>query len=516
MAIMKIDRRRLAPLGLAIALVAALAAILFALWYKQFNLQVQICIALIILGLGLFGLLDPERVRRMFTGRQAKYGSNTMLMSVFFIGILVVVNFLAYQNQKRWDLTQDKQFTLAKETVETLQRLPQPVVAQAFFANMSKDTAKGLLDQYSFNSRGKFSYKFIDPRQDPILANEMNITQDGSIVLTMGDRRETVANASEQDISGALVRLMSNKVTVYFLTGHGESSPDDTGDTSFSSLKSGLETKNYTVKTLNLLSENKIPADARAVIIGGPKKALTDDEVKILGAFLNNGGSVVLMYDSPFITGQENTPDPLVNYMGDSWGIVLGNNLVLDATSQYPEVAVQNKVNDHPITQQSKSVVSVFPTARSVTKGKDLQDVAVTELILTAPFPNSYAETNFQSLKDGNNQPDAKDLEGPVSVAASGENMTSKGRVVVFGDPDFATNAYYNTLGNGSLAINAIDWATAQENLINLTPKASTTRMMVPPTRIVMWAILIGSVFVIPALVLILGVFVWIQRRRRG
>jgi ABC-type uncharacterized transport system involved in gliding motility auxiliary subunit len=145
-------------------------------------------------------------------------------MGLAFLGILVVVNYLVNQNSKRWDLTEDKQNTLAPETVDTLKSLPQKVEAQAFFTRrISPEQAQGLLDQYKFHSDGQFDYRFIDPEEDPVAAREANITRDGTILVKMGDRQEQVTAATESEITGSLVRLMSRILGIYF-TGHGERS----------------------------------------------------------------------------------------------------------------------------------------------------------------------------------------------------------------------------------------------------------------------------------------------------
>jgi ABC-type uncharacterized transport system involved in gliding motility auxiliary subunit len=189
---MKQTWRRFAPIGLWLALIAALAAGVLYILQREWNLYLQICLALVIIGLALFAILDPERVRVALTGRQARYGSNVLVMSLAFLGILVVVNYLVHQNSKRWDLTENKENTLAKETIDTLQKLPETVKAQAFFTQRtSSDQAKTLLDQYKFESGGKFDYQFIDPEANPVAAQQAGITRDGMIVLKMGEANRT-------------------------------------------------------------------------------------------------------------------------------------------------------------------------------------------------------------------------------------------------------------------------------------------------------------------------------------
>jgi ABC-type uncharacterized transport system involved in gliding motility auxiliary subunit len=64
--------------------------------------------------------------------------------------------------------------------------------------------------------------------------------------------------------------------------------------------------------------------------------------------------------------------------------------------------------------------------------------------------------------------------------------------------------------------LNGIDWAAAQDNLISLTPHEQTQRFLAAPQTYTFGLILLGSVFLLPGLVLLTGVTVWLQRRRRG
>ena len=241
--------RRFAPFGLYLAGLAVLASGGLYIVQRQWNLPLQISLGLIVIGLAVFAILDPGRVRTMLTGRQARYGSNALVLSIAFVGILIVINFLVVQNPKRWDLTADKQFTLAPETITILQQLPDKVEAQAFFSPQTDPTtATKLLDQYKFNSKGKFDYKFIDPVSNPVAAQQARITQDGTIVLSMGGHQELVTTVSEQEITGALVRLINPETsTIYFLTGHGEK-----GSADYSQFNQELE-KLYQVLQASLL-----------------------------------------------------------------------------------------------------------------------------------------------------------------------------------------------------------------------------------------------------------------------
>jgi len=510
------DRRKFAPWGLYLALAAAVVSFGLYVVFQTLGLPLQISLAVMVLGVAAAILLDPERARRLLSARQARYGSNALVLTLAFTGILVVLNYLAYQNPVRKDLTEDQQYTLAPETIETLRALPEPVTALGFFtARTPSEQAERLLDQYRYYSDGKFDYQIIDPEANPIAARQANITRDGSIVLRMGDQQEPVDYAAEQQITAALVRLMNPQSrTLYFLTGHGEYSLDQSGQQSYALVKRTLEGKNYTVKSLNLLAEHQVPADASLVVVAGPQYPLTPEEVEALSAYAAQGGALMVLEEPLPATQFGDTPDPLAEYLHRSWGVTLGRDIVVDLSSNQPFIGVAAQYTPHPVTAKIASIATLFPTVRSVQVSTTMTSTTATTLVQTGG--NAWAESDLQAVVNQDNiAADENDLPGPVPMAAAAERFGDGARLVVFGDSDFASDAYFGFQGNGDFFINAVDWAVGQENIISLTPKSRTQRILLPPQPWVLGLILLGSVFVLPGAALVAGITVALRRRRR-
>jgi ABC-type uncharacterized transport system involved in gliding motility auxiliary subunit len=271
------------------------------------------------------------------------------------------------------------------------------------------------------------------------------------------------------------------------------------------------------VKTLNLLATNKIPDDAKVIVVAGPRKPVSADEVKLLSNYLDQGGSVIVMEEPLPVTDFGDSPDPLADYLTKNWGITLGKDIVIDQTSNQPFAPYAAQYGNSPITQKIQRLTSQFPSVRSVQLDKGITGISQVELVKTAP--QSWAETNLSDLQNQNAQikfDQGQDLAGPVTLAISAENLTNHGRLVVFGDSDFVSNGSFQAYANGDLFVNSVDWAAKQENLINLTPKNSTQRLLLPPKQITMNLILLGTVFILPGMVLLSGITVWLERRRRG
>ena len=525
--------RNFSIIALVFALLACIATFFLAITRGLVSMQVfsgltaedvnrylLISAGLIILGLAAYAIMEPDRVRRFFTGRQARYGSNALIMTIAFVGILIVGNVLAYQNPVPIaDLTEDKVNTLSPELTAALDTLPENVTATAFFAQGSNtESTEQLLSNIKANSNGKFDYRFVNPDRDPQTALEAGITGDAKILLEMGDRREIVSFASETDILKGLLRLLNpGSNAVYFLTGHGERDVEQAGESSMTRAKSTLESKNYTVKTLNLLAENQIPEDASLIVIAGPLQPVTEEEVNLLKEYLAGGGSLIVMEDPTALTEFGEASDPLAEMMAQDWGITLNNDIVIDLNSPQPTTAVSAYYDSsHPVTLSITRFATYFPFTRSLNISGAMESITLTPLVQTNE--RSWGETDFKSLTQGGGQVslDEGEAQGPLTLAVAGDNSSTGGRVVVFGTSNIAVDQIFDSYGNSDMFVNSVDWALEQEDLASITPKTPTERTFRIPGQFQWIAILLSSVFIIPGLVVLAGVSTWLSRRRQG
>jgi len=490
---------------------------------ETLNRGLIISLGILILSLALYAILEPEKIRRVATGRQARYGSNTLVTSVAFIGILIALNLLArsltvqYPDLFDLDLTEDKVNTLASETIQALENLPGPVNATAFYSsNLPTNSAVELLDKFKTNSKGRFDYQFVNPDTDPVAAREAGVTGDGKIMLVMGERREIANFASETELTKSLIKLINPEArAVYFLAGHGEMSLEFS-DYSFATAKSTLESKNYTVKSLNLLTDNMIPEDALVIIIAGPTKQVSDHEVELLKQYVDGGGALIAMENPLLLTDFGNAPDPLAEYFTTDWGINLNDEIIIDKTSPFGVLfAVSAIASQHPITQDiNQNLIIIMPQARSISLNTPADGITQTSLLLTSQ--NSWGDVNFTNAESAQLSFDPEDVPGPLVMAASGENSSNGGRVVVFGNSLFASNDNFDAYGNGNFFINSVDWAAEQENLINITPNTPKARTITLSSQTQWLVILLGSVLIIPGMVVFAGISSWMARRRQG
>jgi ABC-type uncharacterized transport system involved in gliding motility auxiliary subunit len=368
----------------------------------------------------------------------------------------------------------------------------------------SQTTAERLLERYRIESGGPFSYEFHDPNAEPLVAREYGIERDGTLIIEMGGNREEISFASEDEVTGALIRLANPATRVlYFTTGHGEREVDDTGDEGLSRAADILRNQNYDLQPLNLAISTTVPADAKAVIIAGPTLAFTETEVSALRTFAEGGGSLVVLLDSVVETRRELTStEPLIDYLTTAWGLSLPNDLVVDLYNSpqgQPLLPFAAAYGSSPITADIANnhsqypadianILRLYPAARCV-KGPaaGAGDPGLVYTDLVQADPRAWGETDFEALQEGEYEPGEGDSQPPLNLAMTVENSQTGARLVFVGD---------------------------SENLINLTPKVPTTRTMALVDAMTVRLVFLVTVVLLPLAVLGLGVFVWLQRRR--
>jgi ABC-type uncharacterized transport system involved in gliding motility auxiliary subunit len=113
---------------------------------------------------------------------------------------------------------------------------------------------------------------------------------------------------------------------------------------------------------------------------------------------------------------------------------------------------------------------------------------------------------------------DDQDIPGPLTLGVSGENPDTGARIVVVGDADFASNDSFNqpAYGNGEFLINAANWLTESESLIDLPgPDVGNRSIDKPFSQAGLVIMSIAAVCLAPLLLVVAGGAVWLARRQR-
>ena len=311
---------------------------------------------------------------------------NVVLLATLIAGLLLF-NLVGSYFYKRFDLTQDKRFTLSEEAKEIVDQVNSPLVIDIFlkgnfppeFSRLQTETEQ-LLEEFSaYNSNIKF--QFIDPTEKGneefqsqfekfgLIPAQVSVSENGkqstelvypwalahhngkSIKIgllknQLGATSEERVNSSLQNLQYAFAdgfkKLATEKSkTVAVLKGNGEYDDRYIADF-FSTLKEYYFIAPFTLDSVASNPEKTLKAleSFDLIVAAQPTEAFTDAEKYVLDQYIMNGGNSLWLLDATemkmdtvsgnlFVFGKDlNLNDFFFNY-----GIRINPNLVKDVYS---------------------------------------------------------------------------------------------------------------------------------------------------------------------------------------
>ena len=500
-------------------------------------------------------VLDFRKVSGAVTGRRGRFSAGTTVMTSIFIGITLLINAISIGSYQRFDTTGLSQFTLTSQTKDVLAEVSIPVRVFAFFvpndAYGIQNYASNLLEEYK-KYTDKLTVKVIDPDEHPDQANVYGITQYQTVVFESDIGRRLVSPQdmiqtdvdsqgnpqivgleAEHAFTSALLEVTGvTQKKIYFLSGHGESSID--GD--YSIVKQGLLDNLYKVGTLDLLISHEVPSDAAGLIIAGPQKAISADEIGIINAYLENGGWVMLLLNP--------NPSPDVNQLLFKWGLTTKSGTMVDPDSFVGDTPPNISKLLIPRLRNFFGYTEIFlPGATALLPQPGFEPQAIPGPSSDAPIQviwssensslqlYSIARTSQGSWLENNYTVDSNpafdensDTKGSLDVGffifmspptdSQGNPIGSvpDTRFIVLGDSDFASNQNFLNGSNGDLFLNLVELLTTGKQLVSIERKVLPFRRLIVGPEASTF-IMFSSIVLPPLLVLITGGIIWWRRR---
>jgi len=153
------------------------------------------------------------------SSRSSFFMVSAALMTVLVTGALVAVNYIAAKRDKSWDLTNKKIYSLAPQTVTTLQGLKDKVTAIGFMQSThpAYDSLQNLFERYHREAPDKFEFSFKDPRKSPDLALKYQVKEGQATVVVLRGEGEKESHTalnivSEQELTNALIKTLAGRM----------------------------------------------------------------------------------------------------------------------------------------------------------------------------------------------------------------------------------------------------------------------------------------------------------------
>lgn len=484
---------------------------------------------------------------------------------LLFFGIVVLVGFLSTRFSFRLDFTGDKRYTLSDATLNILKNLEEPVTVTAYFSEKlppnveeTKSDFKDLLVEYANRSNGNVVYEFIDPAEKQETEQEVmqkgiqpvmiNVREKDEVkqqkaylgaILKMGNESDVIpfvqpGAAMEYALSSSIKKLsVKEKPKIAFLEGQGEPSMQ-----AIAQVRSVLSVL-YDVTSYSIADTAPIPTTFKTLAVVAPKDSFTGLQLQRLDEFVSNGGNLLVAINrvnGDFSTSMGTPVSTGLEVWLNQKGISVEEKFVMDAQCgtvnvqqrqgfftfqtpvQFPYLPLVSNFADHPISKGLERVMFVF--ASPITYSFPDTSVKVIELAKTSNRANTAPGSTFFDIMKQYTEADFPLSSLPLAIAVEGLGANKTGKLVVFGDGDFAVNgegqqAQQLQPDNVSFMVNAIDWLSDDTGLNELRTKGVTSRPIKEQLEDSKKTMIKYSNFLIPILLVIVYGIVRLQLRNR-
>ena len=477
-----------------------------------------------------------EKIKSSFNTRVFKAGAYSLVSAVVILGIVIAANVIVGGLPSKYtqlDLTSNSIVTLSDETKDKVSSLQDDVTIYWMCQSGQEDERLGVLVNRYKDLSSHISVENIDPDVYPTFAQQYGYDEidNNSFIVVLGSRYYVVeyddiyvSDYSSYYTTGTVSYTFYGEVeltsaidyvtrtdlpVVYMLSGHGEADLNST-------FESVVEKANYSMMNLSIPSEGGIPDDADLVFINCPETDITEDEQEALREYLEKGGRLMLITD-PL---QDTASLVRLHEVMSDYGVTSDDGVIIEGDSSYyawsypyyllPDIAY------HEITDSliQNNYYVLLPISHGLTVADTLPDgVEVTRLLSTTN--SSYLKAAGYNITTY--EKEEGDLPGSFALAVAIEDSNTNAEIVWISCgsiTDANTNEQISG-GNQDFFLNCLNWLSDQEesNLSIHAKTLSTEFLTMSDSSASLYSILI--VGVIPAASVIIGITVWLRRRKR-
>lgn len=487
---------------------------------------------------------NKKKRKNLFSSRRFKKGGFAVILTCLVVAAVIVINIIANVLQTKVpvlsiDMSGQNLYALSDSTKELVHSIDKEVVINVLakedtytHADENFLKANALLKKYVAEN-DKISIKYIDLQSDPTYVNKYpneNITS-YSYIVTCGDKYkyldvssdlftlgtdyssgETYVESSnvESAVTSAIYYVTSeNQTKVAVLEGFG-SDPQGL----LSALTTLLKSNNYEIVNTNLMTED-IPQDCDMAILFQPESDLTEAAANRVSDYLSNGGNYGKnLFYVPTHTKLES---PNLDSILEEWGMSIGQGIVADTDSSHMPY-----IGDYYCSvfeYGSSEYADGLKDTKKYLIGAYTRPVIIDDSAKATAIATTSESSAMRSFDADENWNPSEHIEGSFNAGAvstkSGDGTKSTLTVWGTGMSFYSQWLNSSTFNNGEYFANLFNKLTNREDSgITIASKNTQSEQLgIMSDQIVV----LGSLFmyVLPALVLVLGLVIWIRRRHR-
>lgn len=464
-------------------------------------------------------------------------GTKTLILVAIIILVYIGVNVLLEKVVlPEIDCTQDKMYSLSDESKDKLGNLDKEVTITLI--NYGSNTSFiNFIERYTTINDNIKLERIDDLSSRTDLMTEYSLeSTDSLILINSGDKEKEITeydmytydystyqtvDKTEEAITNAILDVTTDeKPKIYFMSNHL------TYDVNyFSSIMQLMEDEANEVETVDLFANGGIPEDCDCLIISTLKEDITEQERDNLINYINNGGKLLLMC-GPNI---QNVDFSNFQAVLDLYGVSISNGVVFEGESSnmiagYPDFIIETTQSTSLTENLNMSMNICLLDAGEITFDEDkLEDLGVEYEVLAKTSDKAFVRTDVTQNTASRTDKDGEEKSSTVAAIATkkiDDDETAK--LVIFSNELFAmdmpvqisgyqmyTVSLYN---NSDMILNSVSFLNEREDTITIRKNSDEVTYTVSELQN---NIIMAIIFTIPVLIIILGIVVWLRRRKK-
>ena len=445
---------------------------------------------------------------------------NFISYSLVLFFVLVVLNMISRNMFFRWDLTDNKMYSLSDSSKSVVSKIDDLMTLKVYFSNNlpgeygnNRRFLQDILEEYAAYSDGNLTFEFYEPESDEDLQTDaqksgiqpvqLQVIENDKVevkrvymgmVFMYEDKREVIpiiqtTTGLEYEITTNIKKLVdSNKESIAFAT---TSSQLETNENIIQVLRQRFSVRNITL-------DSPISSDISVILMNGVTDSLSLPERENLENFISNGGNLIIGQNRLSIDIQTQQATPIESDIFDflkNYGFDIKENLVLDRICG--KVNVQQNMGifkmavpmDYPFLpviqnfNESETIVSGLEGLRTMFPSEIILDSLINTSVLFQSSDNSSTMSEFYNLNpDPKINPVFSQLNEQGKVLSARSEIINNetgilGQVILISDSKF-----FSDDGGGAspenhiFVLNAVDFILGDRELISLRSREITNR----------------------------------------
>lgn len=445
--------------------------------------------------------------------------------------VVIGANLLLHQvpaEYTEFDVTKEKLYSLTEDSYQVMDGLEENITIYVLSpeSSMNLDVIETLNRYESYSDHIRVEY--VDISSNPEFAGQYTDTQvsERSLIVKSDKRSkyidygdlyqmelsyetygyEMTGYDAEGQITSALHYVtMEDMPEVYLLEGHGEGALE-------AGFLSVLEKLNIEYESLNLLTVDEVPQDAKGLIVNAPTADLSQDDAEKIRRYLNGGG------DALFVRGYSREELPNYQSLFADYNVTFVEGMVVENDRDYyyqnmlyllPEVLYDE------VTAGAYEGYVFAPYAGGIVIDEAAEESGEVRYLLKTT-EDSFARINPDEVSAG--EKTAEDIDGPFALGARVTRQTDGGEstVVVYTSAViFEEGADAIVAGNNKkLFEDTVSSFATVENAVSIPVKSYYAGFLTVPW----FEFILAGLFLVLALplgLLVTGLVIWLQRRKR-